>query len=128
MSKKELNKVENVEAVDVVNEQVEEQATVQPKEQATTKRTRKKPTPPKEVKHSVTVYGKPNCKQCEFTKNYLDDMGTPYNYVDVTEDEEALKEIKDFGYMGVPVVAVNSLDDSWGGFRPDKLEELRGVK
>lgn len=128
MSKKELNKVENVETVDVVNEQVEEQATVQPKEQATTKRSKKKPTPPKEIKHSVTVYGKPDCKQCEFTKKYLDDMGTPYNYVDVSEDEEALKEIKDFGYMGVPVVAVNSLDDSWGGFRPDKLEELRGVK
>ncbi|MBK0347868.1 glutaredoxin family protein [Aerococcaceae bacterium zg-ZJ1578] len=83
---------------------------------------------PKVKKHAVTVYGKPGCTQCEYTKKYLTDMGTPFNYVDVTIDTEAFEEVKAYGYLGFPVVAINSLDDSWGGFRPDKLEELRGVK
>src|SRR5574344_1636224 len=88
----------------------------------------KETKPTKDTKYTTTVYSKPNCKQCEFTKKYLDDMGTPYNEVDVTQDKEALEQLQFHGYLGVPVVAINSLDDSWGGFRPDELEKLRGVK
>lgn len=128
---KEIKKDEVVIEEAVVEETTVEEAVTTPKETASRKtRTRKtKPkTKPKTVKHSVTVYSKPNCKQCEFTKKYLDDMGTPYNEVDVTQDKEALEQLQLHGYLGVPVVAINSLDDSWGGFRPDELEKLRGVK
>lgn len=111
----------------VIEETVVEEAVTTPKETASRKsRTRK--TKPKTVKHSVTVYSKPNCQQCNFTKKYLDEMGTPYNEVDITKDEEALEQLRHHGYLGVPVVAINSLDDSWGGFRPDELEKLRGIK
>ena len=84
--------------------------------------------PTKETKYSVTVYSKPNCHQCDFTKKYLNEMGTPFNEIDVTQDKEALEQLQHHGYLGVPVVAINSLADSWGGFRPDELEKLRGVK
>ena len=121
-----------------------EEAVTTPKETASRKtRTRKrkpkveevkesKETEPtkstKPTKYSVTVYSKPNCHQCEFTKKYLNEMGTPFNEIDVTQDKEALEQLQHHGYLGVPVVAINSLADSWGGFRPDELEKLRGVK
>ena len=150
MNREELNKEElNIEQSNVEQTNIEE-SVVTPKETTSRKtRTRKrKPKveeadqvkdnketketkstkPTKQNKYSVTVYSKPNCMQCDFTKKYLNDMGTPYNDVDVTQDKEALEQLQHHGYLGVPVVAINSLADSWGGFRPDELEKLRGVK
>ena len=134
---KEIKKDEVMEEVTVEEVSVEEAVTT-PKETASRKtRTRKRKPKAEEVKettetkltkYSVTVYSKPNCPQCDFTKKYLNDMGTPYNEVDITQDKEALEQLRHHGYLGVPVVAINSLADSWGGFRPDELEKLRGVK
>ena len=73
----------------------------------------------------VTVYSKPNCIPCNFTKKYLKDNGIEYRDIDVTQDEEAFNELKMNGYQGVPVVAVGTLDNSWNGFRPDRLAELK---
>ena len=125
----------------VIEETMVEEAVTTPKETASRKtRTRKRKPKVEEVKesketketkptrYSVTVYSKPNCHQCEFTKKYLNEMGTPFNEIDVTQDKEALEQLQHHGYLGVPVVAINSLADSWGGFRPDELEKLRGVK
>ena len=131
----------------VIEETMVEEAITTPKETASRKtRTRKRKPKVEEVKesketketketkstkptrYSVTVYSKPNCHQCEFTKKYLNEMGTPFNEIDVTQDKEALEQLQHHGYLGVPVVAINSLADSWGGFRPDELEKLRGVK
>ena len=74
----------------------------------------------------VTVYGKPNCVQCNFTKQYLDNHGIEYREIDVTQDEEAYNELKMNGYQSVPVTAVGTLDNSWSGFRPERLAELKG--
>ena len=74
---------------------------------------------------TVTVYGKPNCVQCNFTKQYLDNDGIEYREVDITQDEDAYRELKMSGYQSVPVVAVGTLDNSWAGFRPDRLAELK---
>ena len=128
----------------VIEETMVEETVTTPKETGSRKtRTRKRKPKVEEVKettetketketkptkYSVTVYSKPNCHQCEFTKKYLNEMGTPFNEVDVTQDKEALEQLQHHGYLGVPVVAINSLADSWGGFRPDELEKLRGVK
>ena len=131
----------------IVEETMVEEVVTTPKETASRKtRTRKRKPKVEEVKesketkeskdttetkptrYSVTVYSKPNCHQCEFTKKYLNEMGTPFNEIDVTQDKEALEQLQHHGYLGVPVVAINSLADSWGGFRPDELEKLRGVK
>lgn len=145
MTKENKKEQVNIEEVSIERVNVEEtnieQSVVPPKETASRKtRTRKrKPKVDENVKveevkdtkttkYSVTVYSKPNCPQCDFTKRYLDDMGTPYNNVDITQDKEALEQLRHHGYLGVPVVAINSLADSWGGFRPDELEKLRGVK
>lgn len=76
----------------------------------------------------ITVYTKPNCMQCEFTKRYLDESGVKYSTVDVTQDEVALQMLKLHKHQGVPVVAVNGFEDSWSGFKPDRLDELKEVQ
>ncbi len=72
----------------------------------------------------ITVYSKPNCMQCEMTKKYLQENNVPFESIDVTKNEEALNAIKQAGYTGMPVVTVNGFDNSWFGFRPDRLEGL----
>ena len=71
----------------------------------------------------IKVYTKPNCKPCNFTKNFILNNGIEAEFIDVTQDECALAEMKALGYTNLPVVYV---DDSthWFGFRPDELEKL----
>ena len=73
-------------------------------------------------KMKITVYSKPNCMQCNFTKKYLKERDIAFKEIDVTQDEDALIKIKDMGYQTVPVVVTK--DDSWYGFRPERLAEL----
>ena len=35
---------------------------------------------------SITVYGKQNCKQCEFTKKFLDSKHASFVYEDLTNN------------------------------------------
>ena len=75
----------------------------------------------------ITVYTKPNCMACAMTRKYLLENNVPFESIDVTQNEEALNAVKQAGYTGIPVVAVNGFDNSWFGFRPDRLEELKEV-
>lgn len=72
---------------------------------------------------SVTVYSQPACQQCKMTYRVLDGKGIPFQIVDVSEDEEAYAHVtQTLGYQKVPVV--ETPDDHWGGFQPDKIEAL----
>ncbi|MGY0837135.1 glutaredoxin family protein [Aerococcus urinaeequi] len=76
----------------------------------------------------VTVYSKPDCMQCNFTKKWLTEHSIKFNSIDVTQDRLALSFVKDqLGYQTVPVVVVDELGselEHWHGFQPDKLAEL----
>lgn len=74
---------------------------------------------------SVTVYSKPACVQCNATYRALDKEGIEYSTVDISEDPEALDKIKSLGFVQAPVVIAG--DDSWSGFRPDKIEKLSDI-
>lgn len=50
------------------------------------------------------VYGKPNCPNCDKAKHYLDALGKEFEYVDLSEDAEKMKELQWFGIRSVPVV------------------------
>ena len=52
-----------------------------------------------------TIYGKPNCPWCDKVKNLL--SGEDVRYVDLSEDEEALRYIKAQGFKSVPQVFWN---------------------
>lgn len=73
---------------------------------------------------SVTVYSKPDCMQCMYTKKWLNEHNIKFKVIDVTQDSLALDYIKqDLGYQAVPVVVAD--DEHWYGFRPDKLTQLK---
>ena len=72
---------------------------------------------------NITVYGKPNCMQCDFTKKHLDRMGLEYKTVDVTTDQQALDEVQQMGFHGLPVVVADGMAP-WAGYRPDELDKL----
>ncbi|WP_129359711.1 MULTISPECIES: glutaredoxin-like protein NrdH [Micrococcaceae] len=74
---------------------------------------------------SITVYTKPACVQCNATYRALDKRGISYDVVDVTEDAQALEHIKGLGYMQAPVVETEN--DHWSGFRPDKIGTLEAA-
>lgn len=70
----------------------------------------------------ITVYSKPACVQCTATTREMDRKGIPYQYVDLTEDVDAMKTVTELGYRQAPVVIAG--DDHWAGFRPDKIGQL----
>lgn len=72
---------------------------------------------------SVTVYGKPHCNQCTATERQLDKVGVQYNYVDISEQPEAIAVIKELGYLAAPVVVAGD-GNHWSGFRPEKIAAL----
>jgi glutaredoxin-like protein NrdH len=71
---------------------------------------------------TITVYTKPSCVQCTATYRALDSKGLEYEIFDLTVDEKAFEAVKTMGYLQAPVVVTDN--DSWSGFRPDKIEEL----
>lgn len=72
----------------------------------------------------ITIYSKPNCMQCDYTKRWLEENKIPYQSIDVMQDDQALSDLQKHGFSGVPVVAVGGFDNAWSGFRPDRLAEL----
>ena len=73
----------------------------------------------------ITVYSKPSCVQCDATKRSLNKTGIPYDVVDITQDADALAQVKSMGYVQAPVVVTDG--DHWSGFRPDKLKALTAL-
>ncbi|MCZ0716904.1 glutaredoxin-like protein NrdH [Aerococcus kribbianus] len=71
----------------------------------------------------VTVYSKPNCSQCNFTKRFLNDKNVTFQVKDITESDEALNEVKALGFQSLPVVVADG-QEPFNGFRPDKLQQL----
>ena len=72
----------------------------------------------------ITVYSKPACPQCEFTKRHLAKIGVPHEVIDVTADPAAVETVRSLGYAAVPVVVAGT--EHWSGFRPRLLDELAG--
>lgn len=76
---------------------------------------------------TVRVYTKPNCKQCDLTKDALTRRGIPFVIDDITEPGN-LEAAKSLGLTSAPVVMVQDTAtgpvESWAGFRPDLIDEL----
>ena len=70
----------------------------------------------------ITVYSKPDCMSCEFSKKYLKDKGIDFKEIDVFEDDKALSMLRDAGYSQMPVVDVDG--EFHTGFRPDVLANV----
>ena len=76
----------------------------------------------------LTVYSKPRCMKCEFTKIWLTKNNIEFETVDIEANPGAFELLKHYGYISLPVVAIDDeLSDeskTWAGFQIDKLEAL----
>ena len=70
----------------------------------------------------ITVYSNPNCVQCEQTKRYLSLKGLEFESKMIQDSPEIMPLIEEKGYRSAPVVVTP--DDSWSGFRLEKLSSL----
>lgn len=70
------------------------------------------------------VYTKPNCQQCNMTKKQFEKQGVAYDVIDITEDHDARDYVLSLGHLSAPVVVVG--DQSWSGYRPEKIQALKG--
>lgn len=73
---------------------------------------------------AVTVYSKSGCIQCSMTKTWLETVDLEFTEINVEEKPEFVEQLKLHGFSSLPVVAVNSLDNAWTGFRPERLRDL----
>ncbi|MDF3855651.1 glutaredoxin-like protein NrdH [Paracoccus pantotrophus] len=73
----------------------------------------------------ITVYSKPACVQCTATTRTLDAKGIGYQLVDLTTDDEAMKQVVALGYRQAPVVVAG--DTHWAGFRPDLIAGIKDL-
>ncbi|MDD2866735.1 MAG: Uxx-star family glutaredoxin-like (seleno)protein [Candidatus Omnitrophota bacterium] len=73
----------------------------------------------------VKVYSTPTCPYCIRAKKYLSDKGIAFENIDVSADEEALKQMVDVsGQMGVPVLVIDG--DVIVGFDQSRIDQKLG--
>lgn len=70
----------------------------------------------------IKVYTKNGCIQCKMTKRTLDSKDVSFEEVNVDNDSGALEYLKRQGIKSLPYVVTP--DESWTGFRPDKLKTI----
>ena len=70
----------------------------------------------------VTIYSLPNCVQCESTKKFLSRKSIEFIDIDMSENPEALKRVRELGFTQAPVVEFG--EEKWSGFRIDRLNAL----
>jgi glutaredoxin-like protein NrdH len=70
----------------------------------------------------VIVYSNPNCQACEQTKRFLMLKKIPFESKMIQDSPEVFSLIEEKGYASAPVLVAG--EDSWAGFRLDKLNEL----
>lgn len=70
----------------------------------------------------VKVYSTPGCPWCHKAKEFLGEKGVEFKDIDVSQDQEAAKEMIDkSGQRGVPVLDING--KILVGFDQAKIEE-----
>lgn len=69
----------------------------------------------------ITVYSKPNCMQCKMVKKWFTEHGIPFTTIDITDDEDSITQLKEFGFNTVPVTFID--DYSFAGFDVNGLRQ-----
>ena len=74
----------------------------------------------------VKIYSSPACPYCVALKNFLLENNVEFEEVDVSESEEALREmVAKTGQRGVPVVEID--DEVIVGFDRERIINLLGL-
>lgn len=70
----------------------------------------------------VTVYSKPNCPQCEFTKRDMEILGIEYTTVDLSHNQDELRRLVGLGFRSAPIVETEH--GSWAGYNQERIKGL----
>jgi glutaredoxin-like protein NrdH len=70
---------------------------------------------------AVIVYSKPHCIECNVLKRFLNDYKIEYEVRDCGAHPEYLEEVKQMGFLGVPVTVVGG--KAIHGLQPDAILE-----
>ncbi len=75
------------------------------------------------MNEKVKVYSTPACNQCERAKAFLSEKGIDYDAFDITQDSDALQEMRRIsrGARSAPVISV--CDKVLVGFNKEELEK-----
>lgn len=55
---------------------------------------------------NYTIYGKPQCPNCDIAKNLLKSKNIDFEYKDISKNQEDLLFLKNLGAKSVPVVFI----------------------
>lgn len=72
---------------------------------------------------AVTLYSKNDCVQCKKTKQLMDSLGVSYEEINIEGDVELIAKLKEEGFGSAPIVKTD--EDSWSGFRPDRIKKIQ---
>jgi glutaredoxin-like YruB-family protein len=79
------------------------------------------------MKVNIVVFGTPTCSWCRKVKDYLASRGFAYKYVDVSANEQALRDMqRKTGQLGVPQIWINN--HAVVGFDRDKIDRLLQIQ
>lgn len=73
----------------------------------------------------VTIYTSESCQFCHMAKDFLDEHKIPYTEKNISQDKEAMMELRSKGFTGVPLIVVG--EETIYGFDQDKLEKALGL-
>jgi len=75
------------------------------------------------AEHKITVYSTPSCPWCSRAKQYLNQLGIPFDDKDVSVDIQAAREmVRVSGQMGVPVLVIDG--NVVIGFDKHRIDQL----
>lgn len=75
----------------------------------------------------IKIYSTPTCIYCKTLKAFLSERGIAFKDVDVSRNQEALKEmVEKSGQMGVPVTEIDG--QIVVGFDKEKIKQLLDIK
>lgn len=73
----------------------------------------------------IKVYGTESCPQCHGAKQYLMKRGLSFEYVDVSKDTLAMRELEELGATSLPVIKCDNIfNTTIIGFNIKMLEEV----
>lgn len=72
---------------------------------------------------ALTIYSKPGCGACLFTKKLLDKLSVPYVEKNLGHHPEYKEEVIRLGFDSLPVV-VGPSQEAFCGYQPDKIEAM----
>ena len=76
------------------------------------------------MKEPLRLYGAASCPQCQGAKKYLEQKQVPFEYVDVFESPEGMKELENRGLTTLPVVMLNGGTSYVTGFNAKAIDDL----